>query len=80
MRVVDDATMLDLRGLKCPLPVLRAQKALRTMAPGAALIVECTDPMSVIDIPHFVNGAGHALEDQSATDGVFVFVIRRSAA
>ena len=80
VRVMDDTTTLDLRGLKCPLPVLRARKALEAMAPGATLVVECTDPMSAIDIPHFVAENGHALERQSADGGVLVFVIRRRAA
>ena len=71
---------LDLRGLKCPLPVLRARKELERMAPRALLVVECTDPMSAIDIPHFVVESGHSLEAQRADGGVLVFHIRRKAA
>ncbi len=48
----------DLRGLKCPLPVLRARKRMATLAPGTRLAVETTDPMSVIDIPHFCRKTG----------------------
>ena len=73
------AVTLDLRGLKCPLPVLRARKALAGLAPRALLVVECTDPMAAIDIPHFVAQNGHSLEAQSADDGVLVFHIRRAA-
>ena len=75
----DDIHTLDLRGLKCPLPVLRAQRALERMAPRDLLVVECTDPMAAIDIPHFVAQGGHSLEGQSATAGVLVFRIRKAA-
>jgi tRNA 2-thiouridine synthesizing protein A len=75
-----DATILDLRGLNCPLPALRALKALRAIAPGATLIVECTDPMAAIDVPHCVSENGHELESQSAEGGVLRFRIRRKPA
>ena len=71
--------VLDARGLKCPLPVLRARKALAGLAPRALLVVECTDPMAAIDIPHFITQNGHSLEAQSAEAGVLVFRIRRAA-
>ena len=76
----DQATVtLDLRGLKCPLPVLRARIALAALAPREVLIVECTDPMAAIDIPHFVAQNGHSLEAQSADGDLLVFRIRRAA-
>jgi tRNA 2-thiouridine synthesizing protein A len=71
---------LDLKGLKCPLPALRARRALEAMAPGATLIVECTDPLSAIDVPHCVFENGHTLEGQSDEGGVLRFRIRRRAA
>jgi tRNA 2-thiouridine synthesizing protein A len=74
------AIVLNLRGLKCPLPALRTLKALRAMAPEATLIVECTDPMAAIDIPHCVSENGHELESQRADGGVLKFRIRRKAA
>ena len=74
------ATTLDLKGLKCPLPALRTLKALRAMAPGATLIVECTDPMSAIDVPNCVRENGDTLESRSEDGGVLRFLIRRSAA
>jgi tRNA 2-thiouridine synthesizing protein A len=55
-------TVLDLRGLNCPQPVLHAKKALRTIPVGGVLVLECTDPLTEIDIPHFVNQTGHTLE------------------
>ncbi len=74
------STTLDLKGLKCPLPALRTLKALRAMTPGATLIVECTDPMSAIDVPHCVRENGDTLESWSQDGGVLRFRIRRSAA
>jgi len=68
-------TVLDLRGLRCPQPVLRAKKALRTIPVGGVLVLECTDPLTVIDVPHFVNQTGHALEGQERHDQLYVFRI-----
>lgn len=56
-----DVPVYDLRGLKCPLPVLKTAKRLSEVPAGARLAVETDDPMAVIDIPHFCNEAGHAL-------------------
>lgn len=50
---------VDARGLKCPLPVLRAAKALREMRPGEVLLVLADDPVAVIDLPHHCAQAGH---------------------
>jgi tRNA 2-thiouridine synthesizing protein A len=69
---------LDLRGLLCPLPALRTRKALRKASPGDLLVVECTDPLAVIDIPHLVRQTGDILERQDATDGLYLFHIRRN--
>jgi len=71
---------LDLKGLKCPLPSLRTRRALDLLAPGATLIVECTDPMSAIDVPHCVRERGDTLEGRSEEGGVMRFRIRRGAA
>jgi tRNA 2-thiouridine synthesizing protein A len=69
--------LLDLRGLRCPLPVLKAKKALREVPVGGVLVLECTDPLTVIDIPHLVNQAGHRLSAQESRDGLFIFRIDR---
>lgn len=69
---------LDLRGLKCPLPALRTRKALSRLAPGDLLVVECTDPMAAIDIPHLAGQTQDRLEGQSEADGILTFRIRRS--
>lgn len=69
---------LDLRGLKCPLPVLKTRKFLGLMAPGERVEVCCTDPMSLVDLPHLLRETGDVLEAQSRAEGVAVFVIRRA--
>ena len=71
------AAALDLRGLNCPLPVLRTRKMLRRLAHGGRLIVACTDPLAVIDIPHLLRETGDTLEHQEAGNGLYIFHIRR---
>ena len=70
-------TVLDLRGLKCPLPALRTRKALSRLPADHIVIVECTDPLSEIDIPNLIRETGDHLEDAAHRDGVFVFRIRK---
>jgi tRNA 2-thiouridine synthesizing protein A len=70
-------TVLDVQGLTCPLPVLKANKALRGLAPGARLTVLATDPASVKDFNAFCRETGHTLVAFSEAQGVFRFVIRR---
>jgi tRNA 2-thiouridine synthesizing protein A len=68
---------IDLRGLKCPLPALRARKALTSMKKGDVLIAECTDPLAAIDIPNLLNQTGDKLESSSRENDVLVFRIRK---
>ena len=75
-----DLPDLDLRGLKCPLPVLRTAKALRGLAPGAGLSVRCTDPMAAIDIPNLLRERGDHLDRMTRDGGILTFEIRRSDA
>jgi tRNA 2-thiouridine synthesizing protein A len=70
-----DETVLDLRGLRCPQPVLRAKKALRNVPVGGTLVLECTDPLTVIDVPHFANQTGHTLNAQRRDGDVYIFKI-----
>jgi tRNA 2-thiouridine synthesizing protein A len=74
------STTLDLRGLLCPLPALRTRKALKKLMAGDLLVVECTDPLASIDIPHLVRQTGDKLERQNAEDGLYIFHIRRGQA
>jgi tRNA 2-thiouridine synthesizing protein A len=73
-----ESTTLNLRGLKCPLPALRARKALTKMPAGDLLIVECTDPLAELDIPNLVRETGDELEGRSRDGEVLVFRIRKS--
>lgn len=75
MSVSQAETVLDLRGLRCPQPVLRAKKALKSVAVGSVLVLECTDPLTVIDVPHFVNQTGHRLSEQDRRDDLYIFKI-----
>jgi len=71
---------LDLRGLKCPLPVLKTRKALAGMAPGEPLEVACTDPLSAIDLPNLLRETGDRLESQTRDEDVMIFSIRKAQA
>jgi tRNA 2-thiouridine synthesizing protein A len=51
----------DLRGLRCPLPVLKTRKKMQALGAGQRLWVETTDPLAVLDIPHFCEESGHWL-------------------
>jgi tRNA 2-thiouridine synthesizing protein A len=68
---------LDVTGLLCPLPVLKAGKRLKAVAPGEVLVVKASDAMSKIDMPHFCNEQGHELLSMEEKDGVYVFRISR---
>lgn len=70
-------TVLDLSGLLCPLPVLKARKRLAGLTTGHVLRVIATDPMSAIDMPHFCNEQGHTLLDHWKEADVLIFRIRR---
>ncbi len=72
-------TLLDTKGLNCPLPVLKARKALKSVPAGGLLRVLATDPASVIDFKAFCLTTGHELVESSKDDEVFVFVIRRAS-
>jgi tRNA 2-thiouridine synthesizing protein A len=78
MRRMSDE-LLDVKGLNCPLPVLRANRALRTMKPGERLRVLATDRASVADFQAFCRETGHDLLAWSEEGGVFSFLIRRRA-
>jgi tRNA 2-thiouridine synthesizing protein A len=75
-----DGIDLDLRGLKCPLPVLHARRALSKLQSGHRLIVRCTDPLAAIDIPHMVAQDGHTLEQSRQEGGILTFHIRKATA
>ena len=71
-------TVMNLRGLKCPLPALRVRKKLSGLKSGDLIIAECTDPLTTIDIPNLLRQTGDKLEEKSEADGVLTFRIRKS--
>jgi tRNA 2-thiouridine synthesizing protein A len=70
-------TLMNLRGLKCPLPALRVRKKLSELKSGDLIVAECTDPLTTIDIPNLLRQTGDTLEDKSQADDVLVFRIRK---
>ena len=72
-------TLLDVKGMNCPLPVLRANRSLRGMAAGDRLRVLSTDRAAVGDFQSFCQETGHALLAWSEEAGIFSFLIRRRA-
>ena len=77
----EEIAELDLRGLICPLPVLRARKALMAMASGELLRISCTDPAAASDFPAFCRTAAHELIEMGQEHGAqgleLWFLIRR---
>jgi tRNA 2-thiouridine synthesizing protein A len=68
---------LDTRGLNCPLPILKAKKALADMASGQVLKVVCTDPGSVRDFQAFARQTGNDLVEQNTVEDEFIHFLRR---
>jgi len=72
-------TTLDTRGLKCPLPVLKTKKAMKTLSAGATITVLATDPSAVKDFQAFCAATGDRLLESREAGGVFTFVIEKQA-
>jgi len=71
-------TLLDTRGLNCPLPVLRARKAMQKLAPGSVIRILATDPGTIRDFKAFCAATGHELLESLEQDGEFRFAIRKA--
>jgi tRNA 2-thiouridine synthesizing protein A len=71
--------LLDVKGLNCPLPILRAKKALKDMPTGGTLEVLATDPGAVKDFEAFCRTTGNELVESKQDNNVFRFVIKRKA-
>jgi tRNA 2-thiouridine synthesizing protein A len=69
---------VNMRGLKCPLPALKTRKLLSRMAPGEEFTIECTDPLTTIDIPNLIRETGDAIVGSSKKGRVLTFRIRKS--
>jgi tRNA 2-thiouridine synthesizing protein A len=79
--VISGASELyDLRGLKCPLPVLKTRRRLKSLSVGDCLTIETSDPLATIDIPHFCSQEGHDLVQTQKTPDGHRFVIRKAGA
>lgn len=72
------SVMLDVKGLNCPLPILRAKKALKDVPQGQTLQVVATDPGSVKDFEAFCRQTGNELTDWNEAAGVYTFNIKKT--
>jgi tRNA 2-thiouridine synthesizing protein A len=72
--------IFDARGMKCPLPVLKARRLLRDMQAGEVLEIQATDPGAPADFTHFCETTGHLLLDKQERDGVFVIRLQVAVA
>lgn len=68
---------LDARGLFCPEPVMMLHNRINDVEPGRVLRVVATDPSTTRDIPRFCQFLGHELVNQSESDDLFIYLIRR---
>jgi tRNA 2-thiouridine synthesizing protein A len=73
-----ESKILDARGLRCPLPVLKARKALKDLMDGDILRVLATDPGAVKDFEAFCRTTGHRLVESREADGVYDFAIAKT--
>ncbi|MSO92776.1 MAG: sulfurtransferase TusA family protein [Rhodospirillales bacterium] len=70
---------IDTKGLNCPLPVLKAKKALQSLGKGEILAVLATDPSAPKDFKSFCEATGHQLVEVVEADGVYTVTVRKSA-
>lgn len=68
---------LDLKGLSCPIPIVKTAQAVKALEPGDLIEALATDPGSVADFAAWCTSTGNELVEQGATDGVYRFVIRK---
>ena len=71
--------VLDAKGLNCPLPILKAKKAINEVSPGGTLEILATDPGAVADFQAFCRQTGNELVEHSEAGGVYRFLIKRAA-
>jgi len=75
---LNDPLIIDVRGLKCPLPVLKTSKRMEQLPAGGAVVVLTTDPMAALDIPHFCQEKGHLLIEQTKTGDGMKFFLKKA--
>ncbi len=71
--------LLDAKGLNCPLPILKAKKALKSVPDGGTLEILATDPGSVADFQAFCRTTGNELVEHDEEGGVYRFILRKPA-
>ena len=71
--------LLDAKGLNCPLPILKAKKALKDVDTGGTLEILATDPGAVADFQAFCRATGNELVEHSVEDDIYRFIIRKAA-
>jgi tRNA 2-thiouridine synthesizing protein A len=71
--------LLDAKGLNCPLPILKAKKALKDVPAGGTLEILATDPGAVADFAAFCRTTGNELVEHSEEGGVYRFLLRKPA-
>ena len=71
------ADILDLRGLKCPLPVLKTQKRMKSLNSGEMIVVKTTDPMADLDLTHFCTEHGHNILEKTDSNDYQSFKIQK---
>lgn len=77
MSDLDFQQILDVKGLKCPMPMLKTKKTLAKMQPGEKLLVQATDPHALRDLSQFADQTGNKLLSSSEEDGVINIVMQR---
>jgi len=75
----EEVRILDAKGLNCPMPLLKAKKALNDMGPMEQLKVLATDPGSVRDFEVFTRQSGNSLLASGETDGTYYYLIQKKA-
>ena len=70
---------LDTKGMNCPMPILKAKKAMKDMAGGETITIYATDAGSVADFGAFCRTGGHELVESSEADDVFTYVIKKAS-
>ena len=77
---MSEPDVLDVTGLNCPMPLLKAKKALNEMAPDSRLKVLATDPGSVRDFEVFAQQSGNTLVESSMDGDTYIYVLRKKSA
>lgn len=72
-----ETTVLDVKGLKCPMPLLKAKKALNELTPGSKLRIFATDPGSMKDFRVFSDQSGHPLLESNESGGTYSYLLQK---